>query len=47
MQAAQLQQQSTGLPVQQTMASVSNGNFKKVIDLRQNDIVFLRLIKMP
>jgi xylan 1,4-beta-xylosidase len=38
-------QLSTGLPVSKTLVNITNGKFEKDISLRENDIVFVKLIK--
>ena len=45
-QMAELKNASTGEPVSSSTVSVKNGTFKKSFQLRENDIYFIKLVKL-
>jgi hypothetical protein len=45
-QEAELKKQSTGSPLHTETIVIRNGRFNRSLQLRDNDIVFLKLIKL-
>ncbi|WP_256013941.1 GH39 family glycosyl hydrolase [Desertivirga xinjiangensis] len=45
-QMAELKKASAGVPVSSSTVSVKNGTFKKSFELRENDIYFIKLVKL-